>query len=69
MRLKVEIEIETSIQVYGKELNDARGKESYTDVTPLSTTVPGRVFPFVSASRRVVGNSLFAFCHERGSEM
>jgi hypothetical protein len=52
MSLQVEIEIETVTMSMACVV--AKGG-AYTAVTPLSTTVPGRVLPFLSAYAEFVG--------------
>ena len=70
MRLKVEVKVETvdthpshKSRQMNKETSEYETRwpeedDAYTAVTPLSTTVPGLVFPFLSANWESVGKNL-----------
>ena len=57
MCLKVKVKVETAYESKRK-FSRIRRSRTYTPVTPLSTTVPGRVLPFLSACRLLVGKNL-----------
>lgn len=59
MGLEIEVEVETEKKVSLSVFYERRREDgTYTPVTPLSTTVPGRVFPFLSACWEFVAKNL-----------
>ena len=67
MRLQVKIVVKSardySVRQYEQAQHELGG--THTPVIPLSTTVPGRVFPFLSANSELVGKNLRRFVQIR----
>jgi hypothetical protein len=58
--VSLEVEVEVEAVTWGvRYFSGEHGwDEAYTAVTPLSTTVPGRVLPFLSACGPLTGKNL-----------